>query len=117
MLASPIPFDRAAVGVVAVMSEDVHPWTPEGELALMAFTDLAALLLTSVLRGHQQTELATQLQGALESRTVIEQAKGFLAAQESISVREAYEQLRSKARRERRRLSVVAAELLGSAGS
>ncbi len=41
VLASPIPYNQDAVGVVAVTSEDSHPWSAEAELALLAFTDLA----------------------------------------------------------------------------
>src|ERR1019366_8750385 len=47
-------------------------------LALLAFTDLAALLIATMLMGEQQTELAAQLQSALNSRAIIEQAKGVL---------------------------------------
>lgn len=112
VLASPIPYDRSAIGVIAVLSEDARPWTPEGELALMAFTDLAALMIASVIRSSEQSELADQLQGTLRSRAVIEQAKGVLAAREQLSLREAYERLRAQARRERRRLSQVSAELV-----
>jgi hypothetical protein len=37
VLASPIPYDQHAVGVV-VFSAKVLPWSPEGELALDART-------------------------------------------------------------------------------
>src|SRR5207248_4428220 len=65
VLASPLPYNQDAVGVVAVLSEQGHPWSAEGELALLAFTDLAALLIASMLAGEQQSGLAAQLQGAL----------------------------------------------------
>ena len=78
VLASPLPYNQDAVGVVAVLSEERRPWSAEGELALLAFTDLAALLIASMMQGEQQSELAQQLQGALDSRQVIEQAKGVL---------------------------------------
>src|ERR1017187_9928910 len=65
VLASPLPYNQDAVGVVAVLSDDPHPWSPEGELALLAFTDLAALLIASMMQGEQQSELAAQLQSAL----------------------------------------------------
>ena len=55
-----------------------RPWSPEGELALLAFTDLAALLIASMMQGEEQSGLALQLQGALDSRQIIEQAKGVL---------------------------------------
>ncbi len=115
VLASPIPYNQRAVGVVAVVSAARHPWTPEGELALMAFTDLAALLIASMMRSEEQSELATQLQGALNSRTGIEQAKGVLMGQHGITAREAYQRLRAQARTQRRKLVEVCAEVVDAA--
>jgi GAF domain-containing protein len=112
VLASPLPYNQDAVGVVAVLSEDRHPWSPEGELALLAFTDLAALLIASMMQGEQQSELAAQLQGALNSRAVIEQAKGVLIGQQGMSAHAAYVQLRAQARSERRKLAAVSADLV-----
>ena len=115
VLASPLPYNQDAVGVVAVLSEQRRPWSAEGELALLAFTDLAALLIASMMQGEQQSEMAVQLQGALNSRQVIEQAKGVLIGQQGIPARAAYEQLRSRARDERRKLGVVCAEVVAEA--
>jgi GAF domain-containing protein len=115
VLASPLPYNQDAVGVVAVLSEQRRPWSPEGELALLAFTDLAALLIATMMAGEQQSEIAAQLQGALDSRQVIEQAKGVLMGTQGISARTAYEQLRAQARAERRKLSAVCTEVVQSA--
>ena len=115
VLASPIPYNQDAVGVVAVMSEQRHPWSAEAELALLAFTDLAALLIATMLMGEQQTELAAQLQTALNSRAIIEQAKGVLIERQGLSAHAAYQQLRAQARSERRKLAVVSADLVRSA--
>jgi GAF domain-containing protein len=115
VLASPIPYNQDAVGVVAVMSEQRHPWSAEAELALLAFTDLAALLIATMLMGEQQTELAAQLQSALNSRAIIEQAKGVLIERQGLSAHAAYQQLRAQARSERRKLAVVSADLVRSA--
>jgi GAF domain-containing protein len=112
VLASPLPYNQDAVGVVAVLSEKRHPWSPEGELALLAFTDLAALLIASMMQGEQQSELAAQLQGALDTRAVIEQAKGILIGQQGVAPRAAYEQLRARARAQRRKLAMVSADLV-----
>jgi GAF domain-containing protein len=115
VLASPLPYNQDAVGVVAVLSEEPRPWSPEGELALLAFTDLAALLIASMMQGEEQSELAAQLQGALNSRAVIEQAKGVLIARQGVSAHDAYGQLRAQARAERRKIAAVSAELVRSA--
>jgi GAF domain-containing protein len=115
VLASPLPYNQDAVGVVAVLSEQRRPWSAEGELALLAFTDLAALLIASMMQGEQNSQLAQQLQGALRSRQIIEQAKGVLMGTKGISARAAYEQLRAQARTERRKLSAVCAEIVNDA--
>ena len=66
VLASPLPYNQDAVGVVAVLSEERHPWSAEAELALLAFTDLAALLIASMMIGQQQSELADATSGCAE---------------------------------------------------
>jgi GAF domain-containing protein len=117
VLASPLPYNQDAVGVVAVLSEKTRPWSPEGELALLAFTDLAALLIASMMMGEQNSVLSQQLQGALNSRQIIEQAKGVLIGTQHISAREAYEQLRSQARSQRRKLTALCAEVVRTASA
>jgi hypothetical protein len=118
VLASPIPYNQEAIGVVAVVSADARAWTPEGELALVAFTDLAALLIASTLQGQRTWEAAGNLQRALDARTVIEQAKSVLVARGASSRRAAYEALRQQARSERQRIDVVARGVVdGSAPS
>ena len=117
VLASPLPYNQEAVGVVAVVSADTHPWSPEGELALLAFTDLAALLIASMMVGEQQSELSVQLEGALDGRQVIEQAKGILMGKQGLSAREAFEQLRARARSERRKLAAVCADVVQDAAA
>src|SRR6202012_4234909 len=115
VLASPLPYNQDAVGVVTVVSAKSRPWTPEGELALLAFTDLAALLIASMMQNQEKSELATQLQGALDSRQIIEQAKGVLVGRPGSSPRTAFEQLRAQARSERRKVSALCAEVVTSA--
>ena len=112
VLASPIPYNQTAIGVVVVFSTKVHPWSPEGELALVAFTDLAALTIANTMQSEQRGELAEQLQRALDARVLIEQAKGALVAREGISAKEAFDQMRRRARAERRRVAEVAEEVM-----
>ena len=114
VLASPIPYNQMAIGVVTVFSTEVHPWSPEGELALVAFTDLAALTIANTMQSEQRGELAAQLQRALDARVVIEQAKGALVAREGLSEREAFERLRRQARSQRRRVVEVAEEVMAA---
>ena len=114
VLASPIPYNQMAIGVVTVFSSDVHPWSPEGELALIAFTDLAALTIANTMQSEQRGELATQLQRALDARVVIEQAKGAMVARDGVSPGQAFERMRRQARSQRRRVVEVAEEVMAA---
>jgi AmiR/NasT family two-component response regulator len=102
--------------VVTVFSSDAHPWSPEGELALVAFTDLAALAIANTMQSERRGELATQLQRALDARVVIEQAKGALVARDGVTPGEAFEQMRRRARAERRRVVEIAREIMITSG-
>ena len=56
--------------------------------------------LTREALAHQQARMtAEQLQHALDSRVLIEQAKGMIAAREGISIDQAFARLRQHARR------------------
>ncbi len=55
-----------------------------------------------------------QLEHALETRIVIEQAKGVLAERLAIHPQQAFEVLRRAARNERRRIHDLAGEVVGS---
>jgi GAF domain-containing protein len=75
---------------------------------VQALADVAAIGLLqerAIRRGEILTE---QLQGALNSRIVIEQAKGAIAQAHGVSVDEAFTLMRDYARRTNRRLSDVA---------
>ena len=60
-------------------------------------------------------ERTIQLQTALDTRIVIEQAKGVRAATESITPDEAFQKIRRRARSERRKLHDIAAEIVSTA--
>ena len=112
VLASPIPYNQDAVGVVAVVGTSTWPWSAEAELGLLAFTDLAALLIATMMMGEQQTALAAQLQGALELPGHHRAGQGRAHRPAGLSARAAYTQLRAQARAERRKLAIVAAEVV-----
>jgi hypothetical protein len=61
-------------------------------------------------------ERTIQLQTALDSRILIEQAKGILAERESISLDEAFDKIRRQARSRRMKLHELAAGIVSTAG-
>lgn len=74
--------------------------------------DIAAVALLQERVVRESRGVVVQLQGALTSRVVIEQAKGVLAERAQITVETAFARLRGYARDTNRRLSDVAGELV-----
>jgi GAF domain-containing protein len=115
VLASPIPYSEQAVGVVAVFAAGPHPWSEGEREAIVAFTELVALLILNAMEATERGRLAAELQVALDSRVVIEQAKGVLVGRHGLTTRQAFERLRRQARDQRRPLSQVARAVVSAA--
>jgi GAF domain-containing protein len=115
VLASPIPYSEQAVGVVAVFATEPHPWTGAEREAIVAFTELVALLILNAMEATERGRLAAELQVALDSRVVIEQAKGVLVGRHGLTTRQAFERLRRAARDQRRPLAEVSRAVVSAA--
>ena len=115
VLASPIPYSDQAVGVVAVFAGEAHAWAEGEQEAIVAFTDLVAMLILNAMEASERGRLASQLQGALDSRVVIEQAKGVLVGRHGLTTRQAFDRLRRQARDQRRPLTEVAQAVVKAA--
>jgi AmiR/NasT family two-component response regulator len=79
---------------------------------VQGLADIATIAILQERTIARAEALTEQLQSALNSRIVIEQAKGALARIEGVGVDEAFEILRSRARSSRQRLVDVAAAVL-----
>jgi hypothetical protein len=109
---SALPMRRRdqAVGVICVLgSRDYR--LPDAEARLTRVLAKAAAIAISRQREHCDAErTARQLQGALDSRIVIEQAKGAVAARLGITPEAAFGLLRGYARQSSRPLAEVAGQ-------
>ena len=114
-LASPVPYGEQAVGVVAVLDANPHAWSQAEREAIVAFTELVALLVLNAMEARERGRLAGELQVALDSRVVIEQAKGVLVGRHGLTTRQAFERLRRQARDQRRPLTEVARGVVSAA--
>jgi transcriptional regulator with GAF, ATPase, and Fis domain len=82
-----------------------------------ALADVATIAILQQRKSHQAQVLNQQLQHALNSRIVIEQAKGMVAERESLNMQAAFSALRSYARAHNMRLVDVARSVVdGSLG-
>ena len=80
-----------------------------------AFADAATIGILQERALRAAAELAGHLQGALDSRVAIEQAKGVVAERLTIGVDEAFDRLRDYARTRNRFLSEVATDVVNGA--
>ncbi|MGY0021093.1 ANTAR domain-containing protein [Streptomyces sp. cg35] len=84
-----------------------------GQLRLaQALADTATIGILQQRAAHEQTAVIAQLQHALNSRIIIEQAKGYLAHRRHTTVDEAFARMRSHARRQGVKLTDVARQVL-----
>ncbi|MEA5367129.1 GAF and ANTAR domain-containing protein [Amycolatopsis sp., V23-08] len=85
----------------------------DDDLALaQALADVATIGILQQRTIEHGDDLAGQLQAALDSRVVIEQAKGILGQGGGVSTDEAFTRLRGYARAHRRRLTDLAAAVV-----
>ncbi|KOG54194.1 hypothetical protein ADK76_24540 [Streptomyces griseoflavus] len=108
----PMRLPSRPVGVVVLFCSGTAPLGEQGAAFARSLADLLAVTVAqqrSLERSHVER---TQLQNALSSRIVIEQAKGVLAERWGTSVDEAFESLRSYARAHRRRLPDLARQVV-----
>lgn len=110
--AFPLRLRNEVVGALNLFGSEVGMVAPADIQIVQALADVATIGLLqerTIRRGEVLTE---QLQGALNSRVVIEQAKGAVAQHKGITVDEAFDLLRAHARRNSLRLGDVALAVL-----
>ena len=81
-----------------------------------AFADIATIAILQERLSRERELVAAQLQTALDSRVVIEQAKGILAERLGFDMDTAFATLRDAAQRANRPLSEVAGGVIASRG-
>ncbi len=106
--AFPMRLRGRVLGALNVFDEDPMPFRPEDIEVVQALADVATIAIIQERAIARAETLTEQLQGALNTRIVIEQAKGMLAHRHSIDVETAFETLRAHARRQQLRLADLA---------
>ena len=114
--AFPLRHQRKVIGAMNLFSIDPGELEPQDTRIIQSLADIATIALLQQ-RAIRSGELLTeQLQSALNSRIMIEQAKGALARIHGIDVNAAFELMRRYARTRHHRLVDVAQAVLNDPG-
>jgi GAF domain-containing protein len=104
----PMLAEGTAVGAVNLYGTEPKNWPAEDLRVAAVFANIATGYLVHASAAQQHQRTTEQLQQALSTRVIIEQAKGVLATQREIDVDEAFRLLRTHARDHGARLHDVA---------
>ncbi len=110
--AVPLRLRGQTIGAMNLLRNEIGAPGPRDLIAAQALADVATIGLLQQRASAEQRLLAEQLQHALDSRVVVEQAKGVLAAGTGLDVDRAFAALRQYARNRNQRLSEVAHALV-----
>ncbi len=112
--AFPMRLRDRVIGGLNIFQTERRELSDEDVRVLQALADMATIALIQEQAVSRAELLTEQLQAALNSRIVVEQAKGAIARTFDITVEQAFEMIRSHARGSRRRLTDVAHEIVTS---
>lgn len=90
----PLSYESTRLGALDIYADDRRQWSQDDLDVLGVFADMATAYLVRNAELAESKDLTRQLQGALDSRVMIEQAKGVLANEYGITVDAAFERLR-----------------------
>jgi GAF domain-containing protein len=111
--AIPMRLADQIIGALNLYSPEPREWSDEDIAVAVVMADVATSYLVNASKLRQQEQLTEQLQEALESRVVIEQAKGITAQQNAVTVDQAYQLMRGHARNNNASLRLVAEAIVG----
>lgn len=110
--AIPLRLRSEVIGALNIFRSTPGLLGPADTRLAQAFADVATVSLIQERSISARDLLAEQLQAALNSRIVLEQAKGMLAERAGLAMGEAFEIMRDRARGNGERLSEVAGRII-----
>ncbi|MFK4484825.1 ANTAR domain-containing protein [Curtobacterium sp. AB7] len=108
----PLRLRTTAIGSLNLFRRTAQPFDLANAAAAHALADIAAITITQQRALDTAVTTQAQLQAALESRKVIEQAKGWVASRNLLDTDTAFTLLRDHARRNQLPLTEVALAVL-----
>jgi GAF domain-containing protein len=114
-LSIPLPYQGTSIGALNNYSTRTGAFaSPESLSAALEVAEAIAVAVLNADAHAQLTEQARHMRVAMDSRAVIEQAKGVLMAQRRIDADQAFDILREASQRYNRKLRDIAAGIVSS---
>ena len=111
-LAVGTPVPQRSVGAINVYGVDAKPFDMEAVAFVESLAGYVAVALANAALFDRTSALAKQMQQAMESRAVIEQAKGVIMARDVCSPDDAFETLTNLSQSQNRKLRDVAGDVV-----
>jgi GAF domain-containing protein len=114
-LSVPLPYQGNSIGALNVYSTQVAAFASEA--AMEAGVEVAEAVAVAIANADAHADVVDQahnMRRAMESRAVIEQAKGVLMAQRGIDAQQAFDMLRDASQRYNRKLRDIAVGIVAS---
>ena len=112
VLSIPLGNDEAVMGALNLYSESNAEYDEAARDLACRFADQLGVAAASVTLYAEGYQLAQQLQQAMESRAVIEQAKGILMAAQRCGPEAAFDILVRASQRQNRKLRAIASDIV-----
>ena len=114
-LSIPLPYQGSSIGALNNYSTQPAAFaSPESLRAGLEVAEVVAVAVANADAHHQLSEQTRNMRVAMESRAVIEQAKGVLMAQRRVDAEQAFEILREASQRYNRKLRDIALGIVES---
>ena len=113
----PMPAWERRIGALNLYQRRAHAWTDHELEIAQVLANMASGYILHQEELQESRDVVAQLRGALESRVVIEQAKGIVAARRDISPQEAFEILRERSRSSNTRLHDLSQQVVDGTGA
>ena len=111
--ALPMRLRDQVIGALNLFQTEPRALSGDDTLVARALADIATIAILQHRKIAEADAINDQLNNALTSRIVIEQAKGIVAEREQLDMPDAFDRLRAFARSHNRRLHDVASEIVG----
>jgi len=117
-LSVPLPYQGSTLGALNIYSTEPAAFaSPESLTAGLEAAEVIAVAVANADANWQLGEQARNMRLAMDSRAVIEQAKGVLMAQRRVNAEQAFEILREASQRYNRKLRDIALGIVESTQS